>query len=114
MSVPEITTTSGRIRKRGLKTFAIGSLVSAAVLYVVYWLSAHGYRFHFEIMAAALPLAFAGTGFIEMVTGAPYQRLAQSWMSLRGWQRGVLGTFIVVASLVIFLCVVTFIVMFFT
>jgi hypothetical protein len=80
----------------------------------MYWLSAHNYHFSFAVIGASLPFAFACVGFIELMTGAPYLRLAQSWMSLRGWQRGVLGTFIVVASLVIILCVVTFFVMMFT
>ncbi|TAK99950.1 MAG: hypothetical protein EPO07_10335 [Verrucomicrobia bacterium] len=114
MSAPETSMTSSQIRKRGLKTLALGGVVFAAILCLMYWLSAHRHRFHFAVIAASLPFAYAGSGFIEVVTGSPYQRLAQSWMGLRGWQRGVLGTFIVFAALVIILCVVTFFVMMFT
>lgn len=114
MSAPNVSITSTQIRRRGLKMFAIGGSVFAAILVLIFLLSAHGHAFSFEIIGASLPFAFACVGFIELMTGAPYQRLAQSWMSLRGWQRGVLGTFIVVASLVIILCLVTFFVTMFT
>jgi hypothetical protein len=77
-------------------------------------LSAHGYRFHFAVIGASLPFAIACIGFIELMTGAPYHRLAQSWMSLRGWQRGVLGALIIVGSLVVIVCLVRFVVMLFT
>ena len=91
-----------------------GGVVFAAILFLMYWLSAHGYRFHFAVIGASLPFVFVCVGFIELVTGSPYQRLGQRWMALAGWQRGVLGTFIVVAALAIILCVVTFFVMMFT
>jgi hypothetical protein len=92
----------------------IGGGIFAAVLYLVWWLSAHRHSFSFGVIGATLPFACACIGFIELMTGAPYLRLARSWMGLRGWQRGVLGTFIVVASFVIIICVVTFCVMIFT
>ena len=114
MTNPSVPLSSRQIRQRGLKALAIGLGLFAAILFLMYWLSAHHYRFSFAAIGASLPFAYAGIGFVELVTGAPYQRLARSWMSLRGWQRGVLGTFIVVASLVIILCLVTFFVMMFT
>ena len=61
-----------------------------------------------------LPLAIALIGSVELITGAPFTRLADSWMRLRGWQRGVLGTLIVFTSLAIIMCLVTFFVMMFT
>ena len=114
MNTSEVAISSSEIRKRGLKAAVIGGVIFAAILYGMYWLSAHNDKFHFAVIGASLPFAYACVGFIELVTGAPYQRLAQNWMSLRGWQRGILGTFIVLASLVIILCVVTFFVMLFT
>ena len=114
MSAPSIPLSSSQIRKRGLKIFITGSLIYAAILFVMYWLPAHGHSFHFALIPACIPFAYAGIGFIELVSGSPYYQLGQRWMSLRGWQRGVLGAFIVVASLVIILCVVTFFVMMFT
>ena len=114
MNTPDVTPTSSEIRKRCLKMLAGGGVVFAAILFLMYWLSAHGYRFHFAVIGASLPFVFICVGFIELVTGSPYQRLGQRWMALAGWQRGVLGTFIVVAALAIILCVVTFFVMMFT
>jgi hypothetical protein len=85
-----------------------GGVVFAAILVLMHWLSAHGYRFHFAVIGASLPFVFVCAGFIGAVTGSPYSRLAQRWMGLAGWQRGVLGAFIVFAALVIILCAVTF------
>jgi hypothetical protein len=114
MSAPDITPSSSEIRKRGSKMLACGGIVFAAVLYLMYWLSAHHYGFHFAVISASLPFVFVCVGVIELVTGSPYLRLAQSWMGLRGWQRGVLGTFIVLAALVFVILAVTFFVMMFT
>ena len=72
-----------------------GGVAFAAILFLMYWLSAHGYKFHFAVIGASLPFVFFCVGFIELVTGSPYLLLAQRWMALRGWQRGVLGTFVI-------------------
>ena len=114
MSAPSVPLTSSQIRKRGLKLLIIAGSLFAANLVLLLWLSAHAYSVHFPVVGMSLPLAFSLIGSIELVTGSPFQRLADSWMSLRGWQRGVLGTLIVFASLAIILCVVTFFVMLFT
>lgn len=94
--------------------FTIGGVIFGAILYLVYWLSARGYKFHFAVIGAGLPFVLVCVGFIEAVTGSPYSRLAQRWMALRGWQRGVLGTFIVLAALVFILIGVTFCILTFT
>ena len=114
MDAPQVTASSSQIRKRGLKMLAIGGVVFGAILYLVYWLSAHNYRYNLEVIGASFPFVFVCVGFIEAVTGSPYSRLAQRWMALRGWQRGVLGTFIVLAALVFILLGVTFCILTFT
>jgi hypothetical protein len=114
MSEPSTSPTSIQIRKRGLIMFVIGGIVFAGILCLMYWLSAHNHQFNLEVIGASLPFVVACIGFIELVSGAPYYQLARRWMDLQGWQRGVLGTFIVLASLVIILLVVTFFVMRFT
>jgi uncharacterized membrane protein len=114
MSAPETTITSGQIRKRGFKMLAIAGSLFAANILLLLWLSSHAHSVHFPIVGMSLPLAVALIGSIEVVTGSPFQRLADSWMRLRGWQRGVLGTFIVFAALAIIMCLVTFFVMMFT
>jgi hypothetical protein len=114
MSTSGNAISTSEIRKRGFKMLVGGGLVFGAVLFLMYWLSAHNYPFHFAVIGASLPFVFVCVGFIEAVTGSPYLRLANKWMALRGWQRGVLGTFIVFAALVFILLGVTFFVMLFT
>jgi hypothetical protein len=114
MTAPETTPTTAQIGRRGLKLMAIGGGLFAANVLLLLWLSAHAHSILFPIVATSLPLAFALIGSVEFITGAPFQRLAASWMRLRGWQRGVLGTSIVLASLAIIMCLVTFVVMLFT
>ena len=114
MSAPETTITGTQIRKRGFKMLVIaGSLFVANVLLLL-WLSSHAHSVNFPIVGMSLPLAVALIGSIEVITGSPFQRLGDSWMRLRGWQRGLLGTFIVFAALAIIMCLVTFFVMMFT
>src|SRR5207249_2431981 len=96
----DLPATSHEIRKRGCRMFAGGMIVFGAILYLMYWLSAHGHHILLPLIGASLPFVFVCVGFIEAVTGAPYLRLAHAWMSLRGWQRGLLGTFIVLAAFV--------------
>ena len=114
MSTPQPALSSSQIRKRGLKFLAAGGGLFALVVFLLLWLSTHAHSIHFPIIGASLPLALALIGSIELITGAPFQRLADSWMRLRGWQRGVLGTLIVLTSLAIIMCLVTFFVMTFT
>ena len=114
MSAPDTTISSGQIRKRGFKMLLIAGGLFVANVLLLLWLSSHAHSVHFPIVGMSLPLAVALIGSIEAITGSPFQRLADSWMRLRGWQRGVLGTFIVFASLAIIMCVVTFFVMMFT
>lgn len=114
MSAPETTITSAEIRKRGVKKLVIaGSLFVANVLLLL-WFSSHSHGVHFPIVATSFPLAVALIGSIEFITGAPFQRLGDRCISLQGWQRGVLSTFIVIGSLAIIMCLVTFFVMMFT
>ena len=47
-----------------------------------------------------VPGAFAFAGLIQFVSGVPFSELSSRWDSLAGWQRGILGIAIVVASLV--------------
>jgi hypothetical protein len=114
MNETNVPPSSSEIRKRGCRMFAGGALVFGAILYLMYWLSAHQHRILFPVVGAAFPFVFICVGFIEALTGSPYLRLADAWMRLAGWQRGVLGTFIVVASLVFIILGVTACVTIFT
>jgi uncharacterized membrane protein len=51
---------------------------------------------------------FVCAGFLELVTGSPFSQLGRKWMALRGWQRGVLGTLIVLATAVFIILIAVF------
>lgn len=114
ITAPEVTIAGAQIRKRGLRMMIVSGGLFAVNLAFLLWATSRAHSVHFPIVGMSLPLAFALIGSIELITGAPFQKLADSWMNLRGWQRGVLGTVIVFASLAIILCLVTFFVMAFT
>jgi len=107
MNEIEVPLSSSQIRKRGCRLLVGGGVVFGAILYVMYWMSAHQHRIVFPVIGAAFPFVFICVGFIEAVTGVPYSRLANAWMRMAGWQRGVLGTFIILAALVFILLGVT-------
>ena len=51
------------------------------------------------LVALLYPAGHLVAGFVEMVSGIPFGELSYRWDSLAGWQRGVLGTGIVVLLL---------------
>lgn len=109
MNAPQPVLSASLIRKRGLKFVAIGGGLFVLIILLLVWLSSHGHRVLFPIVGASLPLALALIGTVELITGAPFRRLDDSWMRLRGWQRGVLGTLIVLISFAIIMCLGTLI-----
>ena len=107
MHTPDTNPKSSDIRKRGLKKLT-GGLVLAAIPLLMVWLNVHDY---INLCIAFIPVIIASfvfylwfffvcAGFLELVTGSPFSQLARKWMALRGWQRGVLGTLIVLATAV--------------
>ena len=68
----------------------------------------------FMLIPAAIPFVYVCVGSIEWITGRPYQQLADAWMSLKGWQRGVIGTLIVLVGGFLIIVVMTAVVMMFT
>jgi hypothetical protein len=58
----------------------------------------------------ALPGAYALSGLIEFATGVSFLEFARRWDELKGWQRGIFGTFIVVIALFLILAIGGFIV----
>ena len=57
----------------------------------------------------ALPGAYAFSGLIELVTGVPFVEFARRWDELKGWQRGVIGTSIVLVAGFVIICIFAFI-----
>jgi hypothetical protein len=74
----------------GLVTFAVGLTIPMFVLpYFGEQLTPPG------MIPFALPGAYALSGLIELATGISFLELARRWDDLKGWQRGIFGTFIV-------------------
>src|SRR5262245_60489158 len=88
------------IRLMGLLKLVAGSLVFAAI--VSYFMS-HGLPTGspFKIIGPAIPGAFALVGLVEMTVGMPITEVSSAWDELAGWQRGILGTLVVVLAFVL-------------
>jgi hypothetical protein len=108
INVPENIVASGRIRKRGLALFAVGSILYVLAVFVMDRLRASGGVFHYVLLPAWIPLAVACLGFVELVTGAPGYQLRRRWAELRVWQCAMIGVFLTVTLLVAIICIAVF------
>jgi hypothetical protein len=88
-------------RRRAFIKCLIGVIGFGAVFALFLGMSKAGYEFNnpFKLITPSIPFVYFCIGFIELVSGRPYRKLAEAWMALKGWQRGVIGTFIVIAAL---------------
>lgn len=67
------------------------------------WLSHHGW----QIIGYGwgIPGAFFMAALVQFVSGVPFSELSARWDGLAGWQRGVLGTLILLGAVAfIFAC----------
>ena len=110
------TTTPPDFRKAALKKVTLGILgcLLMAGIYVAIAFAGYMPRNPFMLIPAAIPFVYVCMGSIEWITGRPYQQLADAWMALRGWQRGVIGTLIVLVGGFIIIVVMVGVVMMFT
>jgi hypothetical protein len=97
---------SSSTRRKGLIRFLCSLAAFAVVLAIFLWVLP---RLHLQatpigLAVFALPGAFAIAGLLEMVTGIPLGDTAQRWDQLKGWQRGVLGTTIVLVAGFLIIC----------
>lgn len=87
-------------RTKGLLKFIVSGLLGVIAIY----LFARGNRMEnsvagpVKLIAVATPGAYALVGFLELATGIPFGKLAASWDSLKGWQRGVIGIVVAAAA----------------
>ena len=109
-------TTTTDFRKRALKKLILGILgcVLMAGIYVAIAFAGYMPGNPFMLIPAAFPFVYVCIGIIELLTGRPFQQLADSWMALKGWQRGVIGTLIVLVGGFVIVVVMAAVVMFFT
>ncbi len=95
--------TQGKSRCYGCYKLAGGLLIYAAIWLYVYkqggFGDSRGGTFYIITMGA--PGALALSGLLELMTGRPFNELADSWDALAPWKRGVYGTIIVAAAAVL-------------
>lgn len=88
--------------RRFLIAFAI---FGVGLLIPVFFLPYLGFQLTpFGMVPLALPGAYALSGLVEFVTGVSFFELAAQWDQLEGWQRGILGTFIVLGMGAVIIC----------
>src|SRR6266480_1197548 len=109
-------TTTREFRKRALKKVTIGILgcLGMAGLFIAIAFAGYMPDNPFMLIPAAIPFVYFCVGIVELLTGRPYQQLADAWMALRGWQRSVIGTLIVLVAGFLIIVVMTAVVMLFT
>ncbi len=104
MDAPEKSVPASKsIRRKGLFRMVVGLVLFLVLLAGVLWLLplTHLQLTGFGMVPVALPGAFALAGFLEFVTGVPFVEFARRWDQLKGWQRGVFGTAIVLVAFVV-------------
>ena len=110
------TATPPEFRKAAVKKVTLGILgcLLLAGIYVAIAFAGYMPANPFMLVPAAIPFVYVCMGSIELITGRPYQQLAYAWMALKGWQRGVIGTLIVLVGGFVIIVVMTAVVMMFT
>lgn len=101
----DTSTTKQEFRRRASKKLVLGFLGCLLMVGLLVGLSFAGYMpGPFTLIPAGIPFVYSCIGFLEVVTGKPFQHFADSWMALKGWQRGIIGTLIVLlaGALIIF------------
>lgn len=97
-----------QVRLNGLKLLAIGLVVTGVIIAIANYAFGEGNWF-FIGYGFAIPGAMGLVGLIQLVGGVPFGELATKWGSLAAWQRGILGTLLVlVAGVVIMGCMILF------
>ena len=88
---------AGSVRRRGLVKLFVGLLIFIPIVLVLVFLTQQSNVL--VPIGLTLPGVYALAGLVEFVTGVSFLELATRWDNLKGWQRGVFGTFIVVTAM---------------
>jgi hypothetical protein len=92
------------VRTRGVLRFLVGASFFVPILMVLVLLSEDANALAVPI-ALLLPGAYAFAGLAEFITGVPFVELSKRWNHLKGWQRGLLGTLIVLGGLIVLITI---------
>lgn len=89
-------------RISGMLKLALGGIGFIIVLLIFQAIeSGDRHPTHKGMIILGIPGAYGLTGLIELVAGVPFIQLSDAWDGLAGWQRGILGIFIVIAAFAI-------------
>ncbi len=98
LRVPLTVGAGGSVRLRAAKWLAGSVLVAVPLVGGVLWLFQRGGTLWGPALGLPLlPVVYFAT---EVVTGVPVPQLSARWDALAGWQRGLLGTVIVLVCAV--------------
>ena len=111
MHTSEAILANGYARKRGIALFLLGGLVFVLLVTAMDGVGANRRSILFALLPVCVSFAIAAAGFIELVSGVSCKQLGHTWARMRSWQRGMIGLFLGVTSLVVLVCLVTFLVM---
>lgn len=109
----DASTIDSGFRKRAWIKAGIGAAGFGAMLVLFYLIGRiFGYQYvmsPFRMIPFCIPFVYFCIGLIEVVGDRPYRQLAAGWMNLRGWQRGIIGTIIILSSLALIMFGVAFV-----
>ena len=95
------------VRKKGLFKLLAGSLAGIAAGYLLHYMETSGMHINmFYLAAIAAPAAWGLGGLLELIMNRPFSEMEVWWGSLKGWQRGVLGLFVVILSIALMISAV--------
>ena len=83
------------IRQRALVKIVIG--LPLAVAWYLIQTKVEQISEFLRLLVPGFPGVLVLIGLLELTTGAPLSHTASKWDSLKGWQRGILGTLITFA-----------------
>jgi hypothetical protein len=92
-------------RSRSLKGMVLSGVAVGTFLALAMWVQSEEWQL-ICAMGAGVPLALFFYCLTGLVTGKSFEELRQRWDELKGWQRGVLGTVIVLIGGITMLSVV--------
>ena len=96
------------IRVKGLLKLLIGVIAGIAAGYILYLMEEDSSTTTnmFYLAAMAMPAAWGLGGLLEFIMNRPFSEMEIWWGSLKGWQRGILGLFVVILSFVLMISAV--------
>ena len=83
------------VRKRGLIKLIVG--VPLGVGWFLFQQRMEGLNEWLKFLAPGFPGVLALIGLVELTSGVPIAKLSNRWDGLKGWQRGLLGTLVLLA-----------------